>query len=237
MPIPGNPPSLLNLPSGCTFHPRCRFTRPRCPATVPHRVPELCSRLAGPHGPLPHRTAEARRRSTQTEIKPRLQPRSDVERIGSDDPHRRTRSTHREDAARRRCCGSTDLQKHFPSVAAACSPRGRRPRAGGRRHLLRAPAAARRSGSSASPAAASRPPAAPAAAARPDRRHDRVRRRGHHPRRHGPSCAAAPRDADDLPGPLRLAEPPAHGRLDHRARRSTSRASSPEGGAQGACRT
>ena len=25
-PIPGNPPSLINLPSGCAFHPRCAFT-------------------------------------------------------------------------------------------------------------------------------------------------------------------------------------------------------------------
>jgi peptide/nickel transport system ATP-binding protein len=26
MPIPGNPPSLLNPPSGCAFHPRCTFS-------------------------------------------------------------------------------------------------------------------------------------------------------------------------------------------------------------------
>ena len=25
-PIPGSPPSLINVPSGCVFHPRCRFT-------------------------------------------------------------------------------------------------------------------------------------------------------------------------------------------------------------------
>jgi peptide/nickel transport system ATP-binding protein len=25
-PVPGNPPSLINLPPGCAFHPRCRFT-------------------------------------------------------------------------------------------------------------------------------------------------------------------------------------------------------------------
>ncbi|MEV0000812.1 ABC transporter ATP-binding protein [Micromonospora sp. NPDC050980] len=25
VPIPGNPPSLINLPSGCAFHPRCRY--------------------------------------------------------------------------------------------------------------------------------------------------------------------------------------------------------------------
>jgi peptide/nickel transport system ATP-binding protein len=27
LPIPGTPPSLINLPSGCSFHPRCNFAR------------------------------------------------------------------------------------------------------------------------------------------------------------------------------------------------------------------
>ena len=35
-PIRGNPPSLVNLPSGCAFHPRCDFAREeRCPVEVP----------------------------------------------------------------------------------------------------------------------------------------------------------------------------------------------------------
>jgi len=25
VPVKGNPPSLINLPSGCAFHPRCRY--------------------------------------------------------------------------------------------------------------------------------------------------------------------------------------------------------------------
>ncbi|HEX4865976.1 MAG TPA: oligopeptide/dipeptide ABC transporter ATP-binding protein, partial [Acidimicrobiales bacterium] len=29
-PIPGQPPSLINLPSGCTFHPRCPYAFDRC---------------------------------------------------------------------------------------------------------------------------------------------------------------------------------------------------------------
>src|SRR5436305_890233 len=29
VPIPGLPPSLINLPSGCNFHPRCPYVRPR----------------------------------------------------------------------------------------------------------------------------------------------------------------------------------------------------------------
>ena len=33
-PIPGLPPSLLAVPSGCSFHPRCEFR---------HRVPGVCA--------------------------------------------------------------------------------------------------------------------------------------------------------------------------------------------------
>ena len=29
-PIPGSPPSLINLPSGCKFHPRCGYVLDRC---------------------------------------------------------------------------------------------------------------------------------------------------------------------------------------------------------------
>ena len=34
-PIRGAPPSLLNPPSGCAFHPRCDFARERCESEVP----------------------------------------------------------------------------------------------------------------------------------------------------------------------------------------------------------
>lgn len=30
MPIQGSPPDLLNIPTGCPFHPRCPFAQPRC---------------------------------------------------------------------------------------------------------------------------------------------------------------------------------------------------------------
>jgi peptide/nickel transport system ATP-binding protein len=33
--IPGSPPDLRQLPSGCVFHPRCRFAFDRCPAQAP----------------------------------------------------------------------------------------------------------------------------------------------------------------------------------------------------------
>jgi len=34
-PIPGSPPSLIDLPSGCPFRPRCPMARPRCSAEEP----------------------------------------------------------------------------------------------------------------------------------------------------------------------------------------------------------
>jgi peptide/nickel transport system ATP-binding protein len=40
LPIPGNPPSLINLPSGCAFNPRCRFTE-LCGTACTEVVPEL----------------------------------------------------------------------------------------------------------------------------------------------------------------------------------------------------
>jgi peptide/nickel transport system ATP-binding protein len=29
VPVPGRPPSLINLPGGCSFHPRCPYVKPR----------------------------------------------------------------------------------------------------------------------------------------------------------------------------------------------------------------
>jgi peptide/nickel transport system ATP-binding protein len=37
--ITGSPPSLLNLPPGCAFHPRCPFARERCEVDVPPLYP------------------------------------------------------------------------------------------------------------------------------------------------------------------------------------------------------
>jgi oligopeptide/dipeptide ABC transporter ATP-binding protein len=34
-PVPGQPPSLLNPPTGCTFHPRCRYAMPQCRVDEP----------------------------------------------------------------------------------------------------------------------------------------------------------------------------------------------------------
>jgi len=34
-PIPGQPPSLIRLPTGCAFHPRCRYVMDQCVSDIP----------------------------------------------------------------------------------------------------------------------------------------------------------------------------------------------------------
>jgi oligopeptide/dipeptide ABC transporter ATP-binding protein len=38
-PITGQPPSLINLPSGCAFHPRCAYVMDRCLGEQPNLTP------------------------------------------------------------------------------------------------------------------------------------------------------------------------------------------------------
>ena len=48
-PIKGQPPSLINVPSGCAFHPRCPFAQPKCKTDEPkYRMVE------GGHGAACH---------------------------------------------------------------------------------------------------------------------------------------------------------------------------------------
>jgi peptide/nickel transport system ATP-binding protein len=44
VPIPGRPPSLINLPSGCSFHPRCPYVKPRHTEIDPRLEPVPGSR-------------------------------------------------------------------------------------------------------------------------------------------------------------------------------------------------
>jgi peptide/nickel transport system permease protein len=37
--IPGSPPDLRDLPSGCAFHPRCKWAMPKCSQEVPRLLP------------------------------------------------------------------------------------------------------------------------------------------------------------------------------------------------------
>src|SRR5690606_31149886 len=37
--LPGDPPSPINPPVGCTFHPRCPYVQERCKAAMPPLIP------------------------------------------------------------------------------------------------------------------------------------------------------------------------------------------------------
>ena len=53
-PIKGQPPSLINVPSGCAFHPRCPFAQPKCTIDVPaYRL------IEGGHGAACHFAGDA----------------------------------------------------------------------------------------------------------------------------------------------------------------------------------
>ncbi|HZU66409.1 MAG TPA: ABC transporter ATP-binding protein [Ktedonobacteraceae bacterium] len=57
--IPGSPPDLRSIPSGCAFHPRCSFAFPACHSSVPALLPVASKRPKAPaletlstaHGP------------------------------------------------------------------------------------------------------------------------------------------------------------------------------------------
>ena len=54
----GEPPSPLDLPAGCTFHPRCAFAMPECRSGAPPVLRPADGRLAGCHlYPVPHTRA------------------------------------------------------------------------------------------------------------------------------------------------------------------------------------
>jgi peptide/nickel transport system ATP-binding protein len=70
LPIKGTPPSLINVPSGCAFHPRCEYA-PLTHGASEHDVPGL----VGPPGHLVrcHLPAATRELIWRDEIKPRLE--------------------------------------------------------------------------------------------------------------------------------------------------------------------
>ena len=48
-PIPGSPPSLINRPSGCAFHPRCPVAVAACAVATPALRPAADGRLVACH--------------------------------------------------------------------------------------------------------------------------------------------------------------------------------------------
>ncbi|MDQ2758270.1 MAG: ABC transporter ATP-binding protein [Actinomycetota bacterium] len=70
-PVPGNPPSLINVPSGCSFHPRCAF-RDQVPGDACSKVvPDLTETAPG-HLDRCHLTREQKTQLFDAVIKPRL---------------------------------------------------------------------------------------------------------------------------------------------------------------------
>ncbi|MEV6281782.1 ABC transporter ATP-binding protein [Kribbella sp. NPDC051770] len=70
--IKGSPPSLINLPTGCPFHPRCDF-RDRVPGDAcVTDVPELLQIGGGPHAARCHIASPERQRLFTEQIKPAL---------------------------------------------------------------------------------------------------------------------------------------------------------------------
>jgi peptide/nickel transport system ATP-binding protein len=51
VPIPGSPPSLINLPPGCAFHPRCRYVDDRSRTEVPELREVAGGHLVACHRP------------------------------------------------------------------------------------------------------------------------------------------------------------------------------------------
>ena len=51
-PIKGAPPSLINVPSGCPFHPRCPYVMDVCRREVPQLIPANGHHASACHLPL-----------------------------------------------------------------------------------------------------------------------------------------------------------------------------------------
>ncbi|MFC0433204.1 ABC transporter ATP-binding protein [Kutzneria buriramensis] len=70
LPIKGTPPSLINVPSGCAFHPRCAYKDLPGDATT-SVVPELVD-IGGGHKVACHMSVDQRLRIWTNEIQPKL---------------------------------------------------------------------------------------------------------------------------------------------------------------------
>jgi len=71
VPIKGTPPSLINVPPGCAFHPRCRYTD-RTNGACDTVVPELVA-LPGTHLTRCHLTAAQRSEAFDADVRPSLE--------------------------------------------------------------------------------------------------------------------------------------------------------------------
>jgi peptide/nickel transport system ATP-binding protein len=70
IPIKGTPPSLINVPPGCAFHPRCNYAHLNGGASETE-VPQLLD-VGGGHQVACHLSAGQRRQAWENDIKPKL---------------------------------------------------------------------------------------------------------------------------------------------------------------------
>jgi peptide/nickel transport system ATP-binding protein len=70
IPIKGTPPSLINVPPGCAFNPRCNYAHLNGGASETE-VPQLLD-VGGGHQVACHLSAGQRRQAWETDIKPKL---------------------------------------------------------------------------------------------------------------------------------------------------------------------
>ena len=70
IPIAGTPPSLINLPTGCSFHPRCAYAD-RTNGLSQSEMPDLAG--GGGHKVRCHLTAQQRRDVWESDIRPNLE--------------------------------------------------------------------------------------------------------------------------------------------------------------------
>ena len=140
--ISGAPPSLLALPPGCAFRPRC-----------PHEFGSA-RRCRGSRRACPRRPSHRDRCWLDARAEARAAPGRRADRTGGPGERPGRAARHRRAAAR----GHRPGQALPGQARDPDRPRGR-PGARRRRGQLRVPTRPRRSASSASPAAASRPPA------------------------------------------------------------------------------
>jgi peptide/nickel transport system ATP-binding protein len=68
-PIKGMPPSLINLPTGCSFHPRCPYVMAVCKKDEPHLLPAAVAGN-GAHLSACHLSLEEKQRIWQQEVAP-----------------------------------------------------------------------------------------------------------------------------------------------------------------------
>ena len=233
VPIAGRPPSLINLPGGCSFHPRCPYVREAHKRIDPKLEPVPGD--AEPRGRVPAGSGGApqalERAAAGRQARGGPPGRHGEEKAAMSVAAERGRL--QPGRARRDADGGARPRQALPDPRRLLPPPGRRG-PGRRRRVVRRHARrdARARGRVGLRQVDDR--AAAAAPAGPDVGLDQLRRprdRGHQGRR---AEGAAPRDADDLPGPVLVAEPAQDGRHDHLRPVRHPRHQADQGGAQAA---